>query len=83
MLIRITGSVLFPFFSLTMIAITLYLPQHIAFILGRAWFYMHGDSVDVVELTKEAVHTLAGAALGTATSASSVSAATAEVVKEL
>jgi len=45
---------------------------------------MHGDSVDVVELTKEAVHTLAGAALGTAAaSASSASAATAAVVKEL
>lgn len=23
----------------------LYLPQHVQFILGRAWFYMHGDEV--------------------------------------
>jgi hypothetical protein len=83
-LLTTAGSVLFLLFSLTSIAATLYLPQHIAFILGRAWFYMHGDSVDVVELTKEAVHTLAGAALGTAaTAAPSVSSATAAMVKEL
>ena len=44
---------------------------------------MHGDSVDVVELTKEAVHTLAGAALGTAGAAASASAVTAGRVKEL
>ena len=25
------------------IAITLYLPQHIAFLTNRAWFYYHGD----------------------------------------
>jgi hypothetical protein len=26
-----------------MIAITLYLPQHIAFLTNRAWFYYNGD----------------------------------------
>jgi len=25
------------------IAMTLYLPQHIAFLTNRAWFYYHGD----------------------------------------
>lgn len=38
-------SVLFLLFSLTFIATVLYLPQHVQFILGRAWFYMHGDEV--------------------------------------
>lgn len=32
------------------IAITLYLPQHIAFLTNRAWFYYNGD-----ESTKAAV----------------------------
>ncbi len=84
-----TDSVLFLLVSLTLIAMILYLPRHIAFILGRAWFYMHGDSVDVVELTKEAVHTLAAGALGggggTASSSAAAAAAaeTASMVKEL
>ncbi|KAK4219531.1 hypothetical protein QBC37DRAFT_368110 [Rhypophila decipiens] len=38
-------SILFLLFSLTLIATILYLPQHVHFILGRAWFYMHGDEV--------------------------------------
>jgi hypothetical protein len=36
-------SFLFLFFSMIMIAITLYLPQHIAFLTNRAWFYYNGD----------------------------------------
>lgn len=48
-------TILFLLVGLTSIATVLYLPQHIAFIVGRAWFYMHGENVDVVELTKEAV----------------------------
>ena len=36
-------SFLFLFFSMIVIAITLYLPQHIAFLTNRAWFYYHGD----------------------------------------
>ena len=73
-----SGSVLFLLASLTVIATTLYLPQHIAFIVGRAWYYVNGNSVDVVELTKEAVHTLAAGALGTGSPS-----ATASIVKEL
>ena len=49
------GSIVFLLFSLTFIATTLYLPQHISFLLNRAWFYINGESVDVVEMTKEAV----------------------------
>jgi len=58
-----TGSVVFLLFSLTFIATTLYLPQHIVFLLNRAWFYVNGDSVDVLEMTKEAVQELAQGAL--------------------
>ncbi|KAK0720861.1 hypothetical protein B0H67DRAFT_462131, partial [Lasiosphaeris hirsuta] len=39
-------SVLFLIFSLTFIATVLYLPQHVQFILSRAWFYMHGDAAE-------------------------------------
>ncbi|KAK4043048.1 hypothetical protein C8A01DRAFT_32837 [Parachaetomium inaequale] len=67
-------SVLFLLFSLTFIATVLYLPQHLQFIISRAWFYMHGDS-------PEAAGQLAKGAVGQVLS--SVAAATAESVKEL
>ncbi|KAH8682198.1 hypothetical protein BX600DRAFT_430086 [Xylariales sp. PMI_506] len=35
-------SVVFLLFSMTTIAAVLYLPQHIAFLIDRAWFYAHG-----------------------------------------
>ncbi|KAK3328398.1 hypothetical protein B0T19DRAFT_485302 [Cercophora scortea] len=53
-------SVLFLLFSLTFIATVLYLPQHVQFIINRAWFYMNGDTAD------------AAAALGGAAAKSSV-----------
>ena len=52
------GSITFLLFSLTFIAAILYLPQHIIFIVTRAWFYINGENVDVVEVAKEAVETL-------------------------
>ncbi|KAK0100091.1 hypothetical protein ONS95_013097 [Cadophora gregata] len=39
----IFNSFLFLFFSMVIIAMTLYLPQHIAFLTNRAWFYYNGD----------------------------------------
>jgi hypothetical protein len=58
----------------------LYLPQHLQFILNRAWFYVHGDSSDMhaaaADVVKEAVRTLAHTAVP-------VAEATASVVKEL
>jgi hypothetical protein len=39
-----------------LIAASLYLPQHIAFLTSRAWFYYHGD-----ETTKAVVDTAAAA----------------------
>lgn len=77
------GSVLFLLTSLTFIATFLYLPQHIIFLMNRAWFYVHGDSVDVLEMTKEAVQTLAGgdgaAAEAGATAAGTLAGAAAAV----
>ncbi|SPO00615.1 uncharacterized protein DNG_03364 [Cephalotrichum gorgonifer] len=76
-------SVLFLLTSLTFIATFLYLPQHIIFLMNRAWFYVHGDSVDVLEMTKDAVHTLAGGSLPGATDVAEASAeAFTEVVAE-
>ncbi|TVY29040.1 hypothetical protein LHYA1_G002264, partial [Lachnellula hyalina] len=39
----IFNSFLFLFFSMIIIAMTLYLPQHIAFLTNRAWFYYNGE----------------------------------------
>jgi len=79
-----TGSFVFLLASLTFIATILYLPHHIIFLMNRAWFYAHGDSVDVLELTKDAVHTLAQGALNAGTStASSVGEAATEMIRDL
>lgn len=40
------------------IAMTLYLPQHIAFLTNRAWFYYHGDE-NAVAGVKSAIETAA------------------------
>ena len=42
------------------IAMTLYLPQHIAFLTNRAWFYYNGD-----ESAKAAVHSIVESATHT------------------
>ncbi|KAK7741049.1 hypothetical protein SLS53_005114 [Cytospora paraplurivora] len=49
-------SFVFLLFSLTAIATILYLPHHILFLVGRAWFYIHGDSA--LEVAKETARTL-------------------------
>ncbi|KAI1498512.1 hypothetical protein F5X99DRAFT_322918 [Biscogniauxia marginata] len=41
-------SVVFLLTALTVIAIILYLPQHILFIINRAWFYVNGGDSSVV-----------------------------------
>ena len=59
----------------------LYLPQHVQFILGRAWFYMNGDdgTFPHQRLVKSV---LQGATSGTATAAvGKVVKATAGVVR--
>jgi hypothetical protein len=69
-----TDSILFLLFSLTFIATVLYLPQHLKFVLSRAWFYINGDAFESTagELVK-----------GVLTSAGRVAEATHEAVKEL
>ncbi|KAI7780011.1 hypothetical protein LA080_000120 [Diaporthe eres] len=57
-------SVVFLLFSLTAIATILYLPHHIMFLAGRAWFYIHGDSA--VEAAGETARSLAAAAAAAA-----------------
>ncbi|KAL2760789.1 hypothetical protein ACRALDRAFT_1066762 [Sodiomyces alcalophilus JCM 7366] len=60
-------TIVFLLAGLTFIATVLYLPQHLLFIVGRAWFYMHGESVDVVELTKGAADSVLQHAIASAT----------------
>lgn len=61
-----TGSIVFLLFSLTAIATILYLPHHLMFLVGRAWFYIHGDSALEVarETARTLVHTTAKTAAG-------------------
>lgn len=59
-------STVFLLTALTFIATILYMPQHINFIMNRAYFYLLGQRVDVLEVTKEAVQEfVAGAAQAT------------------
>ncbi|KAF3771251.1 hypothetical protein M406DRAFT_246923 [Cryphonectria parasitica EP155] len=83
-------SVVFLLFSLTAIATILYLPHHIMFLAGRAWFYIHGDSA--LEVARETARTLvqnasstktAAAALGTATARAAAHAVEGAVKAEL
>ncbi|KAM0324052.1 hypothetical protein ACHAQA_008240 [Verticillium albo-atrum] len=73
-------TILFLLGGLTFIATVLYLPQHIAFIVGRAWFYMNGEHVDVVELTKEAVDSALHQTAAFASTTAAVVVETAEAV---
>jgi len=45
---------------MVIIAMTLYLPQHIAFLTNRAWFYYNGD-----ENAKAAIHSIVESATNT------------------
>ena len=40
-----SDSFIFLFLSMILIACSLYLPHHIAFLITRAWFYYQGDAV--------------------------------------
>ncbi|KAL2170951.1 hypothetical protein VTG60DRAFT_4213 [Thermothelomyces hinnuleus] len=74
-------SVLFLLLSLTFIATVLYLPQHVQFIINRAWFYMHGDSYESAAATAAKGAAVVGQALSSV--AGTTAAATAESLKEL
>lgn len=73
-----TGSVVFLLCGLLLIATILYLPQHVLFIINRAWFYVNGGDSSVASnvvagnkdalslATSSATTTLAAAATETA-----------------
>ncbi|KFH40251.1 hypothetical protein ACRE_090890 [Hapsidospora chrysogenum ATCC 11550] len=74
-------SILFLLCGLTCIAMVLYLPHHISFLVGRAWYYINGEHIDVGEVVKGE---LASVLHETATTvAEAVSDAAETVVKEL
>ncbi|KAJ0114938.1 hypothetical protein J7T55_004681 [Diaporthe amygdali] len=73
-------SVVFLLFSLTAIATILYLPHHIMFLAGRAWFYIHGDSA--VEAARETARSLAQHVAATTPTAKAIATETARAVAE-
>lgn len=81
-------SLLFLLTSLTSIAIFLYLPHHVAFLINRAWFYAHGDSqFDAAQSLLQGVAAAekagANAAVHAAAAVESMADAAATVVREL
>ncbi|CAN8095909.1 unnamed protein product [Discula destructiva] len=72
-------SIVFLIFSLTGLATILYLPHHILFLVGRAWFYIHGDSA--LEAAKETAVTLLQHAAASTTRAFSDHAVAAETAR--
>ncbi|KAL1854786.1 hypothetical protein Daus18300_011382 [Diaporthe australafricana] len=72
-------SVVFLLFSLTAIATILYLPHHIMFLAGRAWFYIHGDSA--VEAARETARNLAAAAAAATTTPAAAKALATETAR--
>lgn len=78
-------SIFFLLFSLTFIAATLYLPHHISFLVGRAWYYINGEHIDVAVAVGEAVKDMSAGVLHEAAAATGeVLAETAEgVLREL
>jgi hypothetical protein len=64
--------VVFLFFALVFIASVLYLPQHLIFIMNRAWFYVGGDSSQLVAGASKEALDLSLASTATAASAATV-----------
>ncbi|KFZ07129.1 hypothetical protein V501_06753 [Pseudogymnoascus sp. VKM F-4519 (FW-2642)] len=83
----IFNSCIFIIFSMVLIAGCLYLPQHITFLMNRAWFYYQGDgdSKDALSSSvSETVATTVGDRLRAIVETARASAATAaQAQKEL
>ncbi|TAQ85630.1 hypothetical protein B7494_g6043 [Chlorociboria aeruginascens] len=71
----IFNSFLFLFFSMIVIAMTLYLPQHIAFLTNRAWFYYNGPE-SAKSAMQSAVESATSSTLGEKVKETLVNAAT-------
>ncbi|KAI1076299.1 hypothetical protein F5B20DRAFT_330392 [Whalleya microplaca] len=73
-------SVVFLLYSLLVIACILYLPQHILFIVHRAWFYVNGGesgaASNLVAGNKDALSLTASSAASTMAAAAAETAAT-------
>ncbi|KAL6910849.1 hypothetical protein GGI43DRAFT_391323 [Trichoderma evansii] len=59
-------SVLFLLISLTSIAATLYLPQHVSLLANRAWYYINGETVDIAAFAKHVFDGALGVSKGAA-----------------
>ncbi|CAG8981589.1 hypothetical protein HYALB_00009468 [Hymenoscyphus albidus] len=70
----IFNSFLFLFFSMIIIAGTLYLPHHVTFVFHRAWFYYNGE---------EGAKQLAGGVAEAAAAAAATSGNLSETVKKV
>jgi hypothetical protein len=69
-----------------LIAACLYLPQHIAFLINRAWFYYQGDQESKDALSSSVAETVAGTVgdrLRAVVETARAQAASAAVAKEL
>lgn len=60
---RLPDSVLFLLGGLTFIAAVLYLPHHVAILVGRAWYYIKGDDIDLAASAREAVKEMSASIL--------------------
>ncbi|KAL7936718.1 hypothetical protein V8C35DRAFT_296260 [Trichoderma chlorosporum] len=59
-------SIVFLLFSLTSIAIILYLPHHISILAGRAWYYINGETIDIAASARDVFGSALGAGKDTA-----------------
>ncbi|KAK1243695.1 hypothetical protein MKX08_001833 [Trichoderma sp. CBMAI-0020] len=59
-------SILFLLISLTSIAATLYLPQHVSLLAGRAWYYINGETIDIAAFARNVFDGALGAGKGAA-----------------
>lgn len=63
---RFTDSILFLLISLTSIAATLYLPQHVSLLASRAWYYINGETIDIAAFARNVFDGALGAGKGAA-----------------
>ncbi|KAL7948985.1 hypothetical protein V8C42DRAFT_312880 [Trichoderma barbatum] len=59
-------SIVFLLFSLTSIAVILYLPHHISILAGRAWYYINGETIDIAASARDVFGGALGAGKGAA-----------------
>lgn len=64
----VLDSILFLLISLTSIAATLYLPQHVSLLASRAWYYINGETIDIAAFARNVLDGALGAGKGAAAS---------------